>query len=154
MKRLVIAASAAMVLGMTAAPALAAQVRDCDGVDRMQNIVEPWEGSSRSFYAGRMRVVLVDTGGEPACCSTYMVVLYTVEPGDEPAYTACKLITDDNGMGFGGIDFRSMRATYDPKAGVLLTIRAGRMKADGSGTNPLTVKLRLRQSPPSVKIER
>ena len=154
MKRLILAAAAAITAGLTTAPAMAASVSDCGDVSRLENVVEPWEGSTKTFYGGKMRVVLVDTGGEPACCSTYLAVLYSVEPNDEPPYTACKLIKDDNRMGFAGIDFRSMRATYDARAGVLLTIRAKRMKADGSGTTPLTLKVRLRQSPPSVRIER
>ena len=94
MRRTIVGAAAALMMSALAAPALAASVSDCGDVSRLENVVEPWEGSTKTFYGGKMRVVLVDTGGEPACCSTYLAVLYTVEPNDEPPYTACKLIKD------------------------------------------------------------
>jgi hypothetical protein len=147
-------AGAAASLALIGTPAAAAVVADCGDYGQIQNVVEPWETSTRTYYAGRMRVVLIDTGGEPACCSSHLVVLYTDEPPDEPAYTACKLVSDQAGRGFAGIDFKGMKASYDPKRGVLLTVRASRMKPDGSGTVPLTVKLRLKASPPSVAVER
>ena len=34
-------------------------------------VMEPWEQNTRTFYNGQVRVAVVDTDGEPACCSTW-----------------------------------------------------------------------------------
>lgn len=116
-----------------ASPALATTVRDCDGItESAANIVEPWEANSRTFYQGRVRVAGLDTGGEPACCSAHLLVVFY--SGDGPEDFVCRLVSDRGSTGFAGIDFKSLTSSYDPKRGLLLTFGYSVMPADGGPT--------------------
>jgi hypothetical protein len=139
---------------LMAMPAMAAVVRDCGDTGRVEFIAEPWAENSRTFYNGEIRIALIDTEGEPACCSSHLMVLYTAEPKDEPAYRACKLITQtEGGLGFSGVDFAHIKATYDPKRGVLLSVPVARMSEDGASETRSVIKVRLTNKPASVAIE-
>jgi hypothetical protein len=104
-----------------ALPAAATQVRNCDYAADVRNIVEPWESNTRAFYNRNVRVALVDTGGEPVCCSQHLVILMpdraTPEGMDEGR--VCRVVGNRDNMGFLGIEFQRMRSSYD-KRGLLL----------------------------------
>jgi hypothetical protein len=118
---------------VVASPALAVTVRDCDRTTAgAYNIVEPWEASTKTFYQGRVRVAWLDTGGEPACCSVYLLVLFY--NGEAPAGLVCRLISDDADRGFAGIDFPSLKSSYDPQRGLLLSFGYSVFPAGGDGT--------------------
>ncbi len=113
-----------LALLATAAPAAAVVVRSCDDGNNtavVTNIVEPWEKNSKTFYKGQVRVALLDTGGEPACCSLHLLVISPGAATDEPAYQTCHVISDHANFGFGNIDFAKLSAAYDPKKGLLIT---------------------------------
>lgn len=133
-----ILASAALIGAMAAAsPALATTVRDCDGVtDAAYNIVEPWESNSRTFYQGKVRVAWLDTGGEPACCSSHLLVMFYVESDDEPPGLVCRVVSADGKSGFAGIDFKSLKSSYDPKKGLLLSFGYSVFPPGGYGDRP------------------
>jgi hypothetical protein len=103
-----------------ASPALAAAVRDCDGAtESAVNIMEPWEANSRTFYQGRVRVAFMDTGGEPACCSAHLLVFFYAD--DSPENLVCRLVSDTPERGFAAIDFKSLKSSYDPARGLVLS---------------------------------
>src|ERR1700733_8858708 len=114
--------SLALAAVLIACPAAAAVVSDCGDAANPANIVEPWEANSRTFAKGDIRIAYLDTGGEPACCSGWLMVLYDEHPKDEPEYRACKLVGQSQGLGFEGVDFKAIKASYDPRRGLLLSV--------------------------------
>lgn len=105
-----------------ASHAQAVSVRDCDGTtDSARNIVEPWEQNSRQFYNKLVRITHMDTGGEPVCCSSHLMVSYPSAGQDEPVYSECKLVSMNEGAGFLSIDFAKLSAKYDPKTGLSIS---------------------------------
>ena len=143
------------VLAMTA-PAAAVVVRSCDDGNNtavVTNIVEPWEKNSKTFYKGQVRVALLDTGGEPACCSLHLLVMSPGAATDEPPYQDCHVISEHDNFGFGNIDFDKLSAAYDPKKGLLLTF--GYIVSNGDDVQkPGTAKIRLNLAKGTVAVEK
>jgi hypothetical protein len=109
-------------MALSALPAGAVSVRDCDDfTSNIQSLAEPWEQNTKVFLNGSVRIALVDTGGEPVCCSTHLVVL-AEDKSDEHGGRACKVVSDQGTGGFEWIDFPKIRATYHPARGLLLTM--------------------------------
>jgi hypothetical protein len=124
--------------------ALAVSVRDCDGAtDSVRNVVEPWEGSTKQFYNKLVRVVHVDTGGEPVCCSSHLAVIYPSPGQEEPVYTDCKLVGSKDGMGFLSIGFNSLTAKYDARTGLTITFPYTTYNDSGENHPAGVAKLRL-----------
>jgi len=119
MKRLALAAAcAALPLGATAQV-----IADCDWVGTAANIVEPWADHSRTFANGAIRVAVVDTGGEPACCSSHLMILSPSGDGTmDPIYRQCHVASAREGWGFYGVDVARITASYDPARGLLLSV--------------------------------
>lgn len=117
-----------------ASPAAALSVRPCDGTtDLAMNLVEPWSGHSWSFYQGRVRVAVLDTGGEPACCSSHLLVMFADE--DEPGGgMVCRIVSDSGERGFAGIDPRSVKTAYDPRRGLLVSFGYSWFPPEGDGS--------------------
>lgn len=104
-------------------PAAAVQVRECDYAADVRSIAEPWEKNIRGFYDNNVRVALLDTGGEPVCCSMHLLILMpdkanAVEGMSEGRI--CRIVGDKEGMGFVGIDMQRMRTRYDQGRGLLI----------------------------------
>ena len=111
----------AIVLLAAALPAAATQVRECDYAASVQSIAEPWEKHIRGFYDNAVRVALLDTGGEPVCCSQHLLVLLP-DRGGPPGMDEgrlCRIVGDREALGFLGIEFERMQARYDQR-GLLL----------------------------------
>lgn len=139
-----------------ATPAAALSVMDCNddqSTASAANIAPPWEKNTRLFYNGQVRVAVMDTGGEPVCCSLHLLVLSPAGGQDEPEFTACHLVNDHEGMGFVGLDVAKLTAAYDPKKGLLITIPYRLYKDDG-GTKPGTGKIRLNLAKGTVTVEK
>jgi hypothetical protein len=114
------AAAFAALLLATALPAHAVQVRDCDYAADVRSIAEPWEKNTRAFANGSVRVALIDTGGEPVCCSVHLLIL-APDKNDELGGRFCRIVGDREALGFAGIDFERMTARYDAGRGLLIT---------------------------------
>ena len=143
------------VFAMTA-PAAALSVIDCsadEAASSAANIAPPWEKNTRLFYNGQVRVAVMDTGGEPVCCSMHLLVLSPAGGQDEPEYTACHLINDHEGLGFVSLDIAKLTAAYDAKKGLLITIPYGLYKDDG-GSKPGVGKIRLNIAKGTVTVEK
>ena len=132
-----------LALAAAAFPAAAVTVIPCSddaSTASAVNIAEPWDKNSRTFSNGNIRVALVDTGGEPACCSSHLVILSpTGEQGVEGR--ACHLVNDHDGLGFVGLDLAKATTAYDPKKGLLLTLplpplQRRRFEQDGRRQGP------------------
>jgi hypothetical protein len=137
-----------------AAPAGAVVVRDCDSdpnTASAQNLLEPWEKNTKTFYNGEVRVALIDTGGEPACCSLHLLVLNQVV-SDLANVSACHLISDHDNFGFGNIDIAKLTGHYDPKKGLLITFPFIVNNGDDV-QKPGVAKLRLNMAKGTIAVE-
>jgi hypothetical protein len=75
----------------------AASVKDCgdDFKANIQNLAEPWEKNTKTFLNGSVRIALVDTGGEPVCCSMHLLVLAEApEDPSGPPSRICKIVSN------------------------------------------------------------
>ncbi|KUF11024.1 hypothetical protein [Pseudoponticoccus marisrubri] len=94
------------------------EVSDCDWQASARNIVEPWEDNSRTFSNGKTRIAFLDTI-EPAAGWAYLLVLSP--PFAELGDRQCKVI-GTNGMGFSGMRFDELTASYDPATGLTFAV--------------------------------
>jgi hypothetical protein len=124
-------------------PSRPTQVRNCDYAANVAAIAEPWERNTRAFYNRNVRVALLDTGGEPVCCSQHLLVLMpdhsTPEGMDQGRI--CRVVGDREGLGFLGIEFQRMRSWYD-KRGLLLEFPA-HIYGDGVRNQRRIVRVRI-----------
>jgi hypothetical protein len=139
------------VLGAT--PAAAAVVRECDQTASAGMIVEPWEANSRTFYKGQVRLAWVDTGGEPVCCSSHLVVIFP-DPRDETGGRACRLVSKTADAGFQGVDMKAIKTSYEPAKGLGLAVPVTVPAPGGEGTLKATLNLRLNLSIGALTVER
>jgi hypothetical protein len=109
-----------LVLALCLASPVAAQtVSDCETWQTSaRNLAEPWDTYSRTFANGDVRVALLDTI-EPAAGAFYLIVL--TPPYDELGSRKCALVSEGDGIGFAGMRFTAMRASYDAATGLTLT---------------------------------
>lgn len=112
-------AAIALTLGFSF-PALAVQVSDCDWPASARNLAEPWEKYSRVLANGAVRIALIDTGGEPVCCSMRLLIL-APDKNDVMGNRMCRLIGTTGTLGFESLEFERLTASYDPQRGLVLT---------------------------------
>ena len=114
MTRRLLALPLLMLPSLGAAQEYVVSVMDCDWQASAWNIVEPWEANTRTFSEGKTRLAMLDTV-EPAAGWAYVLVLSP--PYSELGDRQCKVI-GLNGMGFAGMDFQSLTASYNPATGL------------------------------------
>ncbi|MCB1463865.1 MAG: hypothetical protein KDJ90_15925 [Nitratireductor sp.] len=110
---------ACLLATLSAAPASAQVVEECDWVASAQTIVEPWEANTRTFSNGKVRLALLDTV-EPAAGAMHILVLSP--PIGELGDRQCRVISFSKGIGFTGIDFGQLNADYDPSRGLMFRV--------------------------------
>jgi hypothetical protein len=148
------AASGLAALGFTLAaalPAHAVQVRDCDELASAQALAEPWEKNARVFYQGQVRVALIDTGGEPVCCSMHLLIL-APDKNDEMGGRLCRIVGDHDALGFAGIDFAKLTTRYDAGRGLLITFPY-QLYVDGLSHKSGVARVRVNLERASVSVE-
>lgn len=151
MLRILLTALAAGGILATAATA-EPRLNDCDWPASVRNVVEPWEGATRTFANGKIRIVHVDTGGEPVCCSSHLVIL-TPSPPDEPAFGQCFTLSDGGtGLGFQWLDMKAVSAAYDPARGLLIRVPVERY-VDGLKSAKDVIAVRINQATGTVTLE-
>ncbi|MFL6691275.1 MAG: hypothetical protein ACJ8IR_13995 [Alphaproteobacteria bacterium] len=143
-------ASACILLAVP--PAHAAQIEGCHEVGRAAFIVEPWEQNSKTFYKGQIRVAYIDRGGEPVCCSAYLLILVP-DRQSETRDRACYVISKKTGIGFAGIGFSDLRTSYDPRKGLLIVFPFTTMKGDGQTTERGMARVRINVATGKVIVE-
>lgn len=156
MRRIGLGFLAVLAALASVAPAGAVAVRACDDGNEtavVTNIVEPWEKNTKRFYNGQVRVALLDTGGEPACCSLHLLILSPGVAKDEPPFTACHVISEHDNFGFGNIDFDKLTVAYDPKKGLLITFSM--IVSNGDDVQkPGVAKVRLNLAKGTIAVEK
>ena len=132
-------------------------ITECDWAANPANIFEPWEEHSRTFANGAIRVALLDTGGEPACCARHLLILSPSGNGaDEPIFRQCRVASAQVNSGFYDIDVPGISASYDPAKGLLLSVPVGHWhEGIDSGRPPIVerMEIRINQSTGLVGIE-
>ena len=93
----------------------------CDWQARADAIVEPWEENTASFANGAVRVALLDTI-EPAAAAFYLLILHP--PYDEVGGRSCTVVGLDEGLGYAGVLFDELEASYDPATGLTFEVPA------------------------------
>lgn len=145
-----VAVAAALSL-IASAPAFAVHVRDCDYAADVRSIAEPWEKNTRSFYDGNVRVALLDTGGEPVCCSVHLLIL-APDKNDEMGGRFCKIVGDLEARGFAGIDFARLTTRYDAGRGLLITFPY-QLYVDGLSSKSGIARVRVNLERATISVE-
>lgn len=155
MKALSLCALVALVAAVPlSAPAQV--VADCDWIASPANIAEPWDQNSRTYANGAIRVALLDTGGEPVCCSAHLLILAPSGGQDEPVYRQCRVASAGAGTGFFSIDVPGIAASYDPAKGLLLSVPVGHWHQgmeSGQPAIPDRMEIRINQASGEVSFE-
>ena len=147
---------AAMTLLVLAAPASALSIRDCAddaATASAWNLAEPWEKNTKLFSNGAVRVALIDTGGEPVCCSWHLLIL-SPNKDEQAEYRSCHLVNDHEGLGFVAIDFAKLSASYDPKKGLLISFPYALYNDEGGPQKQGVGKVRINSADGNVTAER
>ena len=126
-----------------ASPLSAQTAFPCDWQARADAIVEPWEDNIVTFANGAVRVALLDTI-EPAAASYYLLILHP--PLDELSGRMCTTIGLDEGLGYAGMFFSELEASYDPEIGLTLQIPAIIYLPEQSFQNSALVNISINQS--------
>ena len=100
------------------------------------------EQNTRTFYNGQVRVAVVDTGGEPVCCSSYLVVIYP-NVDDELGGRSCTMLSQGERSGWAGIDVKAIRTSYNATTGLSLAVPVSVLRDDDTGVRKVTINLRL-----------
>jgi hypothetical protein len=136
-----------------ASAAGAAEVGPCNDLDRISSLV----GQTRSFSEGKIRIAHVDTDGEPVCCSSHLLVFI---PGPEIgsqcfAVSQVAAKADGSPRGFSNVEFSRIKAAYDPKRGLLLSVPYTLYNPEGGQGKPGSVNVRVNLAGTgSVRVER
>jgi hypothetical protein len=147
---------ALLSLFILTAPAAAVVVSDCnddEATASAANLAEPWEKNTKVFYHGDVRVALIDTDGEPVCCSMRLLIL-SPNQGDGAEYRACHIVNDHGGLGFVGIDFAKLTARYDAGKGLLIAFPYELYNSEGGPQQRGTGKVRINVATGAVTPER
>ncbi len=107
---------------------------DCDWLQDMRVIAEPWEKHTRTFNEGEVRVVLGDSV-EPACCYLHVIVLLP-DPDDELGGRKCVVINQGSTMGFSKVDWDALKASHDPATGLTITFPYANYDAENASAGP------------------
>jgi len=141
----------AAMLIVAASAATAAEVGPCGDLDRVSNLV----GQTKSYAKGEIRIAHIDTGGEPVCCSSHLLVLI---PSDEIG-TQCFAVSQKaatpgaSARGFSNIGLSRIKASYDPKRGLLLTVPYTLYNLDDRRGTPASMTVRVSLQKGNVTIE-
>lgn len=120
-------ATMALLLGTTSAQAQS--VTECDWRASAENLVEPWDETSRTYANGDVRIALLDTV-EPAAAAYHLLVLSP--PYDEVGGRQCRLISAHESLGFMVVRFDQIEGEYDPEQGLIFRLPAARYNPDRS----------------------
>jgi len=129
-----------------------ASIETCEGPSSIAHVTYPWEEATRTFANEKIRLVTVDTGGEPACCSGHLVIL-APDPRDELGNQQCKILSDgQTWQGFQFVDLKGVRSSYDASKGLLLSVPVERY-IDGIKSSKAVIDVRINQATGSIEIE-
>ncbi len=131
-----------------ALPVVAQEAFECDFPARADSLVEPWEENSRTFANGDVRLALLDTI-EPAAGALHLLVLSP--PYDEVGGRQCRTVSISEGIGFAGLDFATLEASYDPAVGLIFHVTASEYDPDTGGAYAKRLAITLNQSTGDIR---
>jgi hypothetical protein len=141
-----------VVLLLLGSAAGAAEVGPCNDLDRISMLV----GQTRSYSQGKIRVAHVDTDGEPVCCSSHLLVIIpSPEIGSQCFAVSQKASKgSESQLGFSDVGFSRIKASNDPKRGLLLVVPYTLYNPNGGPGKPGSANVRVDlRDKGSVKIE-
>jgi hypothetical protein len=143
-----------VVFVLLGSAASAAEVGACFELDRISNLV----GQPKTFAEGKIRIAHVDTGGEPVCCSSHLLVFIpSDEIGNQCFAISQRAATGDRSpTGFSNIEFARIKGSYDAKRGLLLSVPYTLYNLDGGKGDrgkPGSTNVRVNLQKGSVTIE-
>lgn len=134
---------------MIAAPAGAQLASPCDWQARADAIVEPWEENTVTFAGGAVRVAHLDVA-EPAAAAAYLLVLHP--PVGAVLGRTCTVIGQGEGLGYAGIQFDALDASYDPATGLVLTVPVIIQPLDQAAQSTALLNVQINQSTGDVVV--
>ena len=140
---------AVVLAALFATPASAQVAEECDWVASARAIVEPWEANTKTFSNGKVRLALLDTV-EPAAGALHILVLSP--PFGETGERQCRVISMSKGIGFAGIDFKQLDASYDPSTGLTFSV-PGSVAYDGPGPVPKIIVFTVNQATGDIAVD-
>lgn len=91
-------ATVAAILSAGVTPAVAQAVNSCDSyIANAAFLVFPPAETTAEYSQGLVRLITLDTAGEPACCSYHLMVLY---PSADGSYLECGLVSSSADLGW------------------------------------------------------
>ena len=124
--------------------AQAAQLQDCDFKVRADAIVEPWDAHTRTFSNDKVRIALLDTI-EPAAGAFYLMIMSP--PYDELGGKTCGIVAEGDGqIGFSGMYFQQLGASYDPSVGLTFRVPIERFAPATGGFDPAILAVSVNQA--------
>lgn len=113
-------ASALAILSASVTPALAQVVNSCDSyISNAAFVVFPPAETTAEYAGGQVRLITLDTAGEPACCSYHLMVLY---PSVDGTYFECGLVGSGTDLGWYSIYVNQAQVLRDDEGGVSLVV--------------------------------
>jgi hypothetical protein len=113
-----LATLAALALPVT--PALAQAVNSCDSyIANAAFLVFPPAETTASYADGTVRLITLDTAGEPACCSYHLMVLY---PSVDGSYLECSLVSASQDLGWYTVYVNQTQVLREDGEGVSLLV--------------------------------
>lgn len=109
-----------------AMPAAAQDVAKCDWRGAAQAIAEPWENNTATFANGAIRLAVMDLQ-EPAAGAMHLLILSP--PHTELGERQCRVVSADGSFGFAGLSLVGATTSYDPAAGLTVSLPAKRWSA-------------------------
>lgn len=127
-----------------ASPVIAQTANFCDGWwASARNIPEPFDQHTRTYANGEIRVILLDTI-EPALGAFHLMVI--APPYDELGSRNCAVISQSEGLGFAGMFFDQIGASYDPASGLTIRLPIERFAPNTGGTDPAILAVTINQA--------
>ena len=147
-------ASIAAVAALAALPAAGQVVTECaqSWVASPAHIAEPWEANTRTFANGAIRLAVLDTLGEPACCAVHLLVLSPNARAELSPHVECRVISATDGLGWADMDLREVDASHDPARGLLVDVPIWTY-VDGLNDLPGRLRVRINQATGAVTVE-
>ncbi|OYW41717.1 MAG: hypothetical protein B7Z38_07065 [Rhodobacterales bacterium 12-64-8] len=108
------------ILSTNVAPALAQAVNSCDSyIANAAFLVFPPAETTAEYADGAVRLITLDTAGEPACCSYHLMVLY---PSSDGSYLECSLVSSTVDYGYYSIFVNQAQVLRDDAEAVSLMV--------------------------------
>ncbi len=145
--------TAALLVSLTASQARAAgaEIVACDGLESVDAIAGELQNSTRTFARGKIRLWHIDTGGEPVCCSSHLVIVAPT-PDEELGGLQCKRLSSQGSLGFQWLNLPAIKSSYHAGKGLLISVPVEYYN-DGNAGIKRTINVRINQATGGIIVE-